>query len=209
MLFPSLTLCSCSSKAFLSLPVNTFLWATSSFFSASRFLISSFWGSSAKRSSYFSSIRSNSSLSFSFSASNVASDFLVLTALVNSTERSLYLRLGTIVTSLSISKSPPDLATTSNGKIIMLPAASGKNSYTSIKSKEFAPWVGIRTPNRVIIFLFSPVSNHWSFWIISFKRSRVFIGLPSLCFTSSNFLKSPCKAILTFIAEVGLLGLYL
>ena len=111
--------------------------------------------------------------------------------------------LGKNVVSLSTSKSPPDLATISVGSMIKLPAAGSKNSYTSMNSIELRPCTGIRTAAIVIFFLLSSVFNHSSFLIIWLSLCLVSIGLPSMCFRFSKFLKSPCRAIPTFIADVG------
>jgi len=78
------------------------------------------------------------------------------------------------IVSLSISKSPPDLATISAGGIIMLPACGGRNSNTSANSIELRPCTGIRTPTIVIAFLAAPsfASNQESSLIFSFSLSN-------------------------------------
>ena len=84
----------------------------------------------------------------------------------------------------------------------MLPADSDKNSPTSINSIELRPWTGIRTPTIVIILLLSSLFNQSSFFITLFNLSLVRILSPFKSVKLSNFVKSPCNAILIFIAEV-------
>ena len=68
--------------------------------------------------------------------------------------------LGIMVNILSMSKSPPDLATISAGRITMLPASSGKNSYTSMNSMELRPCTGIRAAVIVIrSLLLDPIKS--------------------------------------------------
>ena len=109
---------------------------------------------------------------------------------------------GKKVVNLSTSKSPPDLATISVGRIIIVCAAGSKNSYTSINSLELSPCTGILTASRVIDFLLSPLPSHSSFLIIWFNLCLVPIASPSLCFKFKRLLKFPCKAIATFIGNV-------